>query len=496
MKKLSIFLLGALAFAATSCEDGPSVPPVQTNPQGPVLEVNGVTAAQNPASNVVDLQAKADAGENIPLADFQLASFPEGYTLAVEAELSKSENFATSTALPVSLIDNVAVATPDDFENAYVSTVSKSPAAKDVYVRFAPYAVKGNEKLRIGAPDNFIGPFVMNVTPYPSDLVIEDAYYLLGTVNGWSVATALKFNHSDLSGYDDPVFSIVVDITPEQAESGWWWKIIPQSTYKTGDWVDAAYSSYGPEENGSEDAEGMLFASTVDEEGNYVDSKAGMFTEYGTYMITIDMIEGTYDFTLAIPELYVQGDAAGWNWESPLVATLSTTDYINYSGYSLCKKGGYKFTSEKSWSAAYDLGVDGDVAPEDGWTLAGKLSNGSLNNIVPAEDGLYYHHVNITALTFQSYLVTTLGVIGDATPGGWSDSTPLTPSADLLVWEGDIEFAASGSFKIRANDDWKVNLGGSLDNLTQDGDNLPTPGAGVHHIVLDLSTSPYTLTID
>ena len=64
-----------------------------------------------------------------------------------------------------------------------------------------------------------------------------------------------------------------------------------------------------------------------------------------------------------------------------------------------------------------------------------------------------------------------------------------------MVWEGDVEFGASGSFKIRANDNWAVNLGGTLDNLWQDGANINTPGAGVKHVVLDLSVYPYTITI-
>ena len=92
--------------------------------------------------------------------------------------------------------------------------------------------------------------------------------------------------------------------------------------------------------------------------------------------------------------------------------------------------------------------------------------------------------------------VTTIGVIGDATPNGWSGSTALVATADtMLVWEGDIEFAAAGEWKFRANNDWAVNLGGSLDNLGQDGGNLATPGAGKKHVRLDLSTIPYTCTV-
>ena len=56
MKKLSIFLLGALAIAATSCEEDPDFgATIQTNPQGPVFEVEGVSVAQ-PAETSISLK--------------------------------------------------------------------------------------------------------------------------------------------------------------------------------------------------------------------------------------------------------------------------------------------------------------------------------------------------------------------------------------------------------------------------------------------------------
>ena len=111
--------------------------------------------------------------------------------------------------------------------------------------------------------------------------------------------------------------------------------------------------------------------------------------------------------------------------------------------------------------------------------------------------GLYWCSVSTAALTYSLYQVTTIGVIGDATPNGWNGSTALKATdSNMLVWEGDIEFAAAGEWKFRANDDWAVNLGGSLDNLGQDGGNLATPGAGKKHVRLDLSTIPYTCTVE
>lgn len=495
MKKLSIFLLGALAFTVTSCEDGPSEVPVQSNPQGPILEVGGVAADQNPESNLVDLKALADAGKNIALANITTDEVPEGYTLVMKAQISKTEDFSSYADLPTTIENNVVMTTPDDLENAYVSSISKSPAAKDIYVRFAPYAVNGSYELRIGGQDHFIGPFVMNVTPYPSDLKLEQNYYLVGTINDWSVADAIEFNHSDSNPYDDPVYTLVVEISQAQADAGWWWKVVPQSTKEAEKWVSAPYAQFGPAEDGDESLSGILMGTT-EVDGELVEPGAGVVYEYGTFLITLDMVEGTYNIQLAVPELYVQGDAAGWSWDSPLVTSLTTTDYTNYYGFAKCSTGGYKFTSEKDWGATFNLGMGEATTPGEGWSIAGGLINGGNDNIFPSETGLYWHHVNLPALTFESMYISTLGVIGDATPEGWNASTALTPSDDCLVWEGDVEFNATGEWKIRANDAWTFSLGGDMDDLGWDNaPNMATPGAGVKHVVLDLSSHPFTVTV-
>ena len=81
-----------------------------------------------------------------------------------------------------------------------------------------------------------------------------------------------------------------------------------------------------------------------------------------------------------------------------------------------------------------------------------------------------------------------------ATVGGWSEETKMTPSEDLLTWTLKTTLT-NGEFKFRANNDWNINLGGSLDNLTMDGANITAPVTGEVTITLDLSSLPYTATI-
>ena len=304
---------------------------------------------------------------------------------------------------------------------------------------------------------------------------IEQNYYLLGTVNGWSVAQAIKLNHSDKDVYDDPAFSIKVDISAADAASGWWWKIVPESTYATGNWVDAKNASFGVAENGSEELSGMLVGRTATE-----DCGAGCLKVQGPYLLTINLEEGTYKFEMAIDNLYPPGDSN--NWSHAASQMLFTKDYANYYGYANLNSI-FKFTSAPNWD-----GINYGNAGE------GVLStDGGAGNLTVAEPGLYWLHVNLAALTYEATLVKTIGLIGDATPNGWGASTALTPSADNLVWTGEVTFGA-GEFKFRANNEWTINLGGSMDDLQQDGANIGTPGEGTYTVTLDLRSLPYKAT--
>lgn len=479
MKKLAILSVLALCLGFTACDDDENVPGIPVNPQQPTLPADGVTVtASEQVANLLDLKALTDAQEKINVGTLSLVDFPENYDIKIDLEISKDENFSKIGTVKTEIVDNAVMVSPEDFEGEYLKAISKSPKDKSIYGRLTAYAINKSDKnnvMIIGAPGYNVlagaAPLTLNVRPYPNDLVIEDAYYLIGTINGWDFATAVKFNHSEgVSGYDEPTFALPVDITPDQAAAGWWWKVIPASTYDAGEWLNTDNSAYGVAENGDEALSGMLVArTTTKEEG------AGCVMAAGSYLFSINLEEGTYEFKLAYPNLWTPGQANGWSQASSQM--LYTTDYISYIGYANLDPVGFKFTTAPDWDHVNfgNSGVDGELSTDPG---AGNLT-------CPAA-GLYHCTVDVSKLTYALYQVNTIGVIGDATPGGWNASTPLTPSADFLVWEGDIEFG-TGEWKFRCNDDWAVNLGGDVNELVQDGANLVSPGAGVHHVTLDLS---------
>ncbi len=477
MKKFSIFLIAALCLGLASCEDKWTEATPQTNPQEPIMSADGVTLA-DALTDALSLNEYKEAQNSIPvLTVSEVKDLPEGSDLKFVMQLSKSENFATSQKVDVAFDGKTATVTSDDWETAHLAELGRSPKAKDTYIRFEVYVVKGSSEARLGDPDKYFAAKKLSVTPYPSTLIIEEAYYLLSPNEDLIVAEAIKFNHTgDI--YDNPIFTIKVDISKEQAATGWWWKIVPESTYKTGNWVNAPYSQYGVAENGSEEMAGKLLAKTADFEPG-----AGCLKTGGQLLLTINIEAGTYEFTSAVDFLYTPGNSNDWNQGASQM--LRTTNYAEYEGYAHLN-GSFKFTNAPDWDHL-NYGSTGD---------AGKLTTDpSAGNIEAATDGLYYCTVNTSALTYSIAAITTFGLIGDATEGGWDASTALQPSADFLIWTGTAKLKGSGEFKFRANNGWDINVGGSLSDLTQGGSNIATPGEGTYSVTLDFSKLPYTATL-
>ena len=93
-----------------------------------------------------------------------------------------------------------------------------------------------------------------------------------------------------------------------------------------------------------------------------------------------------------------------------------------------------------------------------------------------------------------SFTPASIGVIGDATPGGWDSDTDMTPDASevgLLTLTMDL---TDGNAKFRANDDWPWNWGaGDFPSGvgTQDGPNIPVT-AGTYTIKFNVNTGAYS----
>ncbi|MBP5315710.1 MAG: DUF5115 domain-containing protein [Muribaculaceae bacterium] len=485
MKKLSIFFSLAIALGLASCDNYVEPNPApQSYPQEAIMSAEGLTVGlgDNLASGTVDLKAIADAGENVSvIKTLSCENLPEDATVEYMMEISSDDAFNKVEILKVT---NGAV-DPNQWQDCHVSLFGKSPKAKETYYRFAAYTARGNENYRIGDPDLYFAAGKATVIPFPSEIVIEDNYYLLGTINGWSVATAIKFNHSDASVYDDPVFTLPIEISPAQAESGWWWKIIPESTYVTGDWVDANNSQYGPYDNGDESLDGFLLPKIVDPAESAFEPGAGCIKASGPFLLTINMEELTYRFEQTYDVLYTPGDANGWNHANSDL--LYTDDYANYRGYIRATPNGFKFATDMSWDDAHTYGM----------AESGTLTQPGANITDATVAGIYYCNVNIPSLTYNITRIESIGLIGAALAEGWNgDSYSVYTEAGQMVYTFENVNFKEGEWKFRMNGAWDISLGAGSNGrqLDQSNDNLQAPGAGVYNVTLDLSSIPYTYT--
>jgi hypothetical protein len=486
MKKLSIFLLGALGMMAASCDEAPAVATPQSNAQEPILAVGDITSATAGvlASNaVVNLQDYSADYATVPV--MQLVStndLPAGATVSYKLQISDTEDFARSVSLDASnVVDGNYTVLASDWNTAHVYLFGKSPKVKTAYYRVPVYVNLDGSDYRYQSTDFYAAQGTVQETCMDMGFSISDNYYLVSSGTTWDLASAspYKFDHSDADPYDDPVFTIKFEVTQDviDANGGYWWKIASQEAVDQNSWDFVV----GPENDGDENLAGML---TDDNPG------AGKITEAGKYKMTINMEQMTYEIQLMLqPDmLYTPGDANGWSQTSSAFMQLDANK--GYYGCFPVAAGGFKVCTENSWDDAYTYGV-GD-------------SEGSLvqpgGNITVANPGLYWMFIQFDPQSYEltTYTlteVTTVGLIGSFAGSAWNSDLAMSSTDDGKIWTADATFAAGDLFKIRFNGDWSYNFGGNTNQLTLDGDNIAVSEAGTYAITLSLQPGYPKLTM-
>lgn len=189
-----------------------------------------------------------------------------------------------------------------------------------------------------------------------------------------------------------------------------------------------------------------------------------------------------YNFPQA---LWIAGNYQGWDpGTAPKIVDKSATGTTgsNYEGYINFTDGAphdFKMVKGNNWGAG-DFGSAG----------GNNLGNGGANlQLGAGTAGVYLVRANTQNMTWSNYKVTTFGIIGSATPGGWGASTPMTFStANGGTWTITANLLGGQELKFRANDDWAVNFGDDSPR-----DNKPDYNGGNIPIALD---GNYTITLE
>ena len=423
MKKIFLYSLAVLASVIlASCNgDYDDWAQPQHNPQEEAITIPGFTAT--PVVQSIDCSNVTT--DSVSIFTLSEAALPEGFTLdnARLEIIPQGEDNAIIKTVNASIEGKAAVA---DLSEVIVYYYGKRPIAHSFVAHVYLNAVKNGDAVLIDA-----GKFNLEMTP--KSPFIDSGYYLVGDmfnaegVDGWNtVSEKQAFKHSARDVYDDPVFTI----TFETKEADQYWKIIPKKNIDAGTfWADGVV---GPKENGSISIEGDL---------TNVGPGAGRIKEPGKYMLTLNMMD--YSYTIKpVPELYMKGDANGWDGYD----YLAGDDGVHFTGFMYLNQNGFKFTTAPDWSGT-GYGENFSTAPDAG-------------NIVMTEPAGYYKvEVDLFEKTYKLTPITSIGIIGAATPGGWDAETPLTYNKTERCWEvQDIKLKA-GDCKFRANNAWAMQWG-------------------------------------
>jgi hypothetical protein len=256
--------------------------------------------------------------------------------------------------------------------------------------------------------------------------------------------------------------------------------LAPGDQYKMAEMPDFIGINYGDDNN-----DGVAQVGG----GNFVRADS---TEEAFYSISFNDRTLAYDLEvvrLLFPDnMGIIGSATPTGWDSDTDMTVESpgvyTITIDLLGSIPDTLKEVKFRANDDWAINYG----GDDFP-NGTAVAGG------GNIPVSESGTYDVTLNLNDNTYTFELNTgpqSIGIIGDATPGGWAEDTDLTDNGDG-TWSTILALGA-GAVKFRADNAWDDDWGGtSFPDGTAEykgGDITATPG--IYRVVFDLENLTYS----
>ena len=322
---------------------------------------------------------------------------------------------------------------------------------------------------------------------------LDGSSYVLDPAAGTNEVTTLVWNHADYSVQTEVNYDVEVALAGTDF-----------ATTVAGGSTTNRFVVWSHEALNTVALEAGLTPYTAGDLEVRIKSSLGSNAEMVAYsnIITITITPYTTD----LPKIAVPGNHQGWSPPTAPLMASSGFGQTNFEGY-ISLDGEFKFLRPKA-DGTFDW--DGDSADwgDDG-TFSGVLLNTGETNCT-ATAGYYWVKANTATLTYSITPITTWGIIGSATPGGWDSSTPMTYNPTTKKWSIVVTLV-DGEYKFRSNNIWdagsvQYNLGGfQADKVGDDyaGESMSYGGAnlvvtaGTYLVELDLSNPrayTYTLT--
>ncbi|MDH5399775.1 MAG: SusF/SusE family outer membrane protein, partial [Cyclobacteriaceae bacterium] len=211
----------------------------------------------------------------------------------------------------------------------------------------------------------------------------------------------------------------------------------------------------------------------------------------GYYKIVFDDKTGNYTVTALAGDVYttigVIGDATPGGWGADTDLTQDANNVHIWSGTVTLTDGEIKFRAENDWAVNWG---------SDTYPSGYGIGNGPNIPVMAGTYTLYFNDVSGQYFIMNNATpFTTIGVIGDATPGGWGDDTDLIQDpTNPYLWSGFVTLG-DGEIKFRAENDWADNWGASdfpKGKGIQNGPNIPVKG-GKYFISFNSGTGEYNI---
>ena len=426
----------------------------------------------NPQINPEEEAVAFGNGSVTPVDVINLADVTEDKVQVASIVAPTSSNADYTPIIKINLgdktydIDNDGKMATADLASYISETYGKRPIEHDINATLDAWISNGSTAVKMATSETF------QVKAIPVAPVIDEGYYLVGDmfttedgVNGWNTISAKQaFKHSDKDVYDDPIFTITFETT----KADQYWKIIPKANVDAGNTDASAAGVVGPKIDGDDSMTGLL---------TNADAKAGKIAEPGKYKLTLNMMDYSYTIEKVMydPFIYFIGSTDGWGSNDQKLALVDeeTGTYTGYVYIADPNGAGFEFKFQReqgNWDTA--IGASNFVTFKD----AAKDPQNGNNLGVNAGEGVYYMDVNLSEGTITATKVESMGMVGQFQ--GWDKEAPvpMTWNAEEYCFEATMAGVTADGWKFIVNKDWPINLGGSIDNLEQDGANLTVAG--------------------
>lgn len=457
MFKKILFALACVGTLTACNDDYKDWASPQANPQPATVQFGNGSVSE---VSVIDLNAIADGQDKVKVCNITAPS-TSSETYAPEYTINLD-----GVTYPITANGEIA---PSELNDVIVKAYGQRPVERTVAATVSMWVKNGVTAVKTATSAAF------NIKAIPVAPVIYDHLYIIGAPSEWDPkCTALPFTHSAKDVYEDPEFTVMFPV--ENGET--WFAVTDDYTVQTGDWSNVFGCKEGNGANLIGSKGDLTRRSNLSDDGSF---KVVVDNDAKFIKMTVNMLDGTYliEKINFQPYIYYVGTANGWNNSADGVSQkLALTDAATgtYSGYIYCKQEDYGNTyrflkTYGDWGNTYGASaID---------TYEGPMEAGSSddNFNATAGTGLYKVEMSLVARKFTATKIDMVGLIGDF--NGWGSDFEMTWDNDEFCYVANNPGITAAGWKFRFNGSWDINLGGDLDNLVPNGDNISVAGSVV-----------------